>query len=188
MSAAAAKAPKKEKPKKQTPEERAKLMRYNQMMYGPTAGELRPATKKVNYGASYLTHPKFISLMAAFRKGAAYRFEVTDKTKTFTIATEDANILFDGRVIFYSRHLNKYEENLLIDREAVLQFQTTDALVHLVFAVIRHFPELGPVPFAYMSQQFYQGADTLDVGIAAQGPNLLIGSYRHGKVQEKPRA
>jgi len=46
MTTPTGKAPKKEKAKPQTPEARMKAMQYNQMMYGPTAGELRPVIEK----------------------------------------------------------------------------------------------------------------------------------------------
>jgi len=187
MTATPGKAPKKVKPKKQTPAERLEALRYNHMMYGPTAGEVRPTAKKVNYGASYLEHPKFQDLMTAFKKGTSYKFDVTDKGKVFTISTNGSQISFNGKIIYYSRSLNKHEDNLLLDRTSTVQYQTTDALVHLVFAVLRSFPEFGAPPFFYMNHQFYQGAETLEAGVAEQGPNLLIGSYKHNKVQESSR-
>lgn len=188
MNAAPGKAPKKEKVRKQTPEERAEALRYNHMMYGPTAGERRPVAKKVNYGAAYLQHPKFLELMTAFRKGTAFKFDVTDKARTYTIATSESQISFDGRILFYSRALNKYEENLLLDRSVVIQYQVVDALVHLVFAVLRHFPELDAPALSYLNQQFYCEGESLDAGIPTQGPNLLLGPYRHSKAQDKARA
>jgi len=187
MAAAPGKAPKKEKEKRQTPEERLEALRYNHMMYGPTAGEMRPAAKKVNYGTAYLNHPKFQSLMAAFKRGAAFRFEVTDKGKVYTIATDESHLSFDGKVIYYSRHLNKYEDNLLLDRTAALHYQGIEAFVHLAFAVLRSLPELGAPPISYLQNQFYLGSETLDAGIADQGPNLLLGSFKHSKALEKPR-
>ncbi|HEX9011570.1 MAG TPA: hypothetical protein VF804_14465 [Holophagaceae bacterium] len=180
-------APKKEKEKKQTPEERLQALRYNHMMYGPTAGERRPAAKRADYGAAYLKHPKFQSLLAAFKKGAAFAFEVTDKGKTYPIATAESQITFEGRVLFYSRHLNRYEENLLLDRSVALQAQGIEALVHLVFAVVRSFPELEGPALTHFQGQFYLGGATLDIGIAESGPNLLLGSFRHGQAAEKPR-
>jgi hypothetical protein len=187
MTATPGKAPKKVKEKRQTPEERQEALRYNHMMYGPTAGELRPTAKKVNLGASYLKHPKFQGLMAAFKKGTPYQFDVTDKGKVCSIATDGTHISFDGKIIYYSRPLNRYEDNLLLDRAAAVQYQTTDALVHLAVAVIRSLPELGPPKLGYLNQQLYYGPETLEAGIADQGPNLLIGAYRHQKVQDKPR-
>jgi hypothetical protein len=181
------KAPKKPKEKRQTPAERQEAMRYNHMMYGPTAGELRPAAKKVNYGGAYLSHPKFQNLITALKKGTTFSFDVTDKGKVCAIATDGAHITFDGRVIFYSRALNKHEDNLLLDREVTVQLQTLDALVHLVFAVVRALPELGAPPFSYQARQFFLGAETLEAGIPTQGPNLLLGSFKHSKVIEKPR-
>jgi hypothetical protein len=38
-----------------------------------------------------------------------------------------------------------------------------------------------------MNHQFYYGVETLEAGVADQGPNLLVGSYKHQKVQEKAR-
>ncbi len=187
MTATPAKAPKKEKEKKQTPAERVEALRYNHMMYGPTAGELRPVTKKLNLGSSYLKHPKFQSLMTAFRKGVAFQFDVTDKGKTYAIATDGTQISFDGKTIYYSRPLNKHEDNLLLDRVAVVQYQTTDALIHLAVAILRSLPELGAPRLAHMNQQFYYGTETLETGIAEQGQNLLIGSFKHSKAQEKAR-
>lgn len=187
MTAAPGKAPKKEKEKKQTPEERLQALRYNHMMYGPTAGEMRPAAKKVNYGTAYLNHPKFQGLLAAFRKGTPFRFDVTDKGKSYTVATEDSHITFDGKVIYYSRHLNKYEDNLLLDRASTVHYQGIEAFVHLAFAVLRSFPDLEAPPLSYLQGQFYLGSETLDAGMAEQGPNLLLGSFKHSKVPEKPR-
>ena len=187
MTATPGKAPKKEKVKRQSPEERLEAMRYNHMMYGPTAGEVRSTAKKVNYGASYLNHLKFQSLMTALKNGSTYKFDVIDKGKVCTISTDGSHISFNNKIIYYSRSLNRYEDNLLLDKTSTVQFQTTDALVHLVFAVLRSLPELGAPPFYYMNHQFYQGAETLEASVAEQGPNLLIGSFKHTKVQEKTR-
>jgi len=186
MTAKSEKAPKKEKVKKQTPEERLEAMRYNHMMYGPTAGERRPIAKKVNYGSAYLTHPKFQSLITAFKKGTSFKFDVTDKGKTYTISTDGSDILFDGKTMFYSRASNKYEDHLLLSRVSLTQYQTVDALVHLAFAVLRSFPELAGHPLVYQQHQFFIGAETLETGVAELGPNLLVGSFRHSKVMEKP--
>ncbi|GLH70993.1 hypothetical protein GETHPA_25260 [Geothrix rubra] len=187
MTAAPGKAPKKEKEKKQTPEERLQALRYNHMMYGPTAGEMRPAAKKVNYGTAYLNHPKFQSLLAAFKKGTAFSFEVTDKGRAYPIATGESHLSFDGKVVFYSRHLNKYEDHLLMDRSVAVHCQGIEAFVHLVFAVLRSFPDLEGPALSYFQNQFYLGGDTLDAGIAESGPNLLLGSFRHGQAAEKAR-
>ena len=188
MTSQPEKAPKKDKPKKQTPEQRQELMRYNRMMYGPTAREMKPAAKKVHYGSAYLGHPKFQSLMAAFRKGTAFKFEVTDKGKTYVIATDGTDLSFNGRTIFYSRPMNKYEDHLLLDRVSLTQYQTTEALIHLAFAVLRSFPELAGHQLAYMQHEFYYGSEPLEAGIPTGGPNLLLGSYRHSKVQERARS
>ena len=187
MTALPGKPPKKEKVKRQTPEERLEALRYNHMMYGPTAKEVRPATKKVNYGASYLSHPKFQALMTAFKKGTSSQFDVSDKGKLCTIATDGTNLTFNGKTLYYSRQLNRHEDNLLLDRTVAVQFQATDALVHLVFAVLRSFPEFATPPFYFLNHQFYQGTETMESAAADQGPNLLIGSFKHQKVTEKPR-
>ena len=187
MTATPGKAPKKEKEKRQTPEERLEALRYNHMMYGPTAGEARPVSKKVNLGASYLKHPKFQGLMTSFQKGTAYQFDVTDKGKAYTIATDGSQILFDGKMIYYSRPLNRHEDNLLMDSAAVIQLQTIDALVHLVVAVLRGLPELGAPSLTYLNKQFYLGAEPLESSLAERGPNLLMGAFTHKKSQEKAR-
>jgi hypothetical protein len=56
------KAPKKEKVQRQSAEDRLAALRYNHMMYGPTEGEAKLTPKKVNYGAPFLKHPKFMWL------------------------------------------------------------------------------------------------------------------------------
>lgn len=178
MTAAPGKPPKKVKEKRQTPAERLEALRYNHMMYGPTAGERRPAPKKGNLGAAYLSHPKFQALMNAFRKGGASRFEVTEKGKAYAIATEDSHISFDGKVLFYSRPSNRHEDHLLLDRSVAIQYQTVEACVHLVFAVLQSFPELGAPILSHLNHQFYCGAESLEAGIAEQGPNLLLGAFR----------
>jgi hypothetical protein len=187
MTAVAKKAPKKEKEKRQSPEERLEALRYNHMMYGPTAGEFRPVLKKINYGASYLKHPKFQSLMTAFKNGTEYKFDVSDKGKVFTISTEGSQILFDGKIIYYCRPLNRYEHSLLMDRASLLHYQANEALVHLAFAVLQSFPELGPPQLSYRFNQFFYGTETLEAGVLEHGPNFLIGSYKHGKAPDKTR-
>jgi len=187
MTATQGKAPKKEKVKRQTPEERAEALRYNHMMYGPTAKELPRVQKKMNLGSAYLQHPKFRALMEAFKKGTSSRFDVTDKGKVYTVSTDGTNILFDGKTIFYSRASNRYEDHLLMDRSVLLQYQTVEALVHLAAAVLRSLPELGASQLGFINQQFYYGAETVEAGIAEHGPNLLVGSYRHAKAAERAR-
>lgn len=185
MAAEPGKPPKKPKEKRQTPEERQKALEYNRMMYGPTAGEVRPTVKKVQHGSAYLQHPKFQSLITAFRKGLAYRFEVTDKGRTYAIATAESQIAFDGKVLYYARPSNRHEDHLLLDRSVAIQYQTTDALVHLVFAVLRSFPELEAPPLTCLNHQFYLGAETLDTDLERQGANLLMGSFKHQRAVEK---
>lgn len=187
MTAATPKAPKKEKVRKQTPEERLEALRYNHMMYGPTSNELRPAPKKVNYGASYLKHPKFQSLMTALKHGSEFKFEVSDKGKTYTISTDGSQILFDGKTIYYCRPLNRYEHNLLMDRSSLVQYQANEALVHLAFAVLQSLPELGTPLLSYRFDQFYYDGESLEAGIAAHGPNFLIGAFRHAAAPERNR-
>jgi hypothetical protein len=179
------KAPKKVKEKKQTPQERLEAMRYNHMMYGPTDGELKMNPKKVDFGGSFLKHPKFQSLMTAFKNGTAFKFDITANSKLFSIATDGSHISFDGKVLFYSRALNKYEDNLLLDRGTAIQLQTTDAVVHLVFAVLRSLPELGEPQLSYMHHKLYHGNGSLETGSVDQGSNLLMGPYKHNKTHEK---
>lgn len=187
MTTASGKAPKKEKVKRQTPEERLAALRYNHMMYGPTAGEARPTPKKVNLGGAYLNHPKFQAMMSAFKKGTSYQFDVTDKGKVYTIATDGTQILFDGKTLYYSRPSNRHEEHLLLDRSVAIQYQAVDALVHLAVAVVRSMSELGSPQLSFMNHEFVYGSEPLEAGIADQGPNLLIGSFKHQKVVEKAR-
>lgn len=180
-------APRKAKAKKQTPEERLAALRYNRMMYGPTPNERRPAPLRVDYGSSYLDHPKFQSLMTAFKNGSDYAFNVLDKGKSYTVSTHESEILFDGRMIFYCRPLNRHEHNLLMDRAAMIQYQGNEALVHLAFAVLLYFPELGKPLLAYSLNEFYYDKERLEAGIASQGPNLLLGVFRHTMAQDKLR-
>jgi len=187
MTATSGKALKKEKVKRQTPEERLEALRYNQMMYGPTSGEMKPPPKKINYGASYLNHPKFQNLMTAFKKGADFKFDVTDKGKTHTISTNDYHIYFDNKVIYYCRPSNRHEDNLLLDGTSTIQYQSNEPLIHLAIAVLRYFQELGTPLLSYANNQFYFGNEPLELSIADKGPNLLIGAYRHNKVQEKTK-
>jgi hypothetical protein len=184
MTSTPGKAPKKEKVKRQTAEERLEGIRQIHMMYGPTAGEQKLVTRKINLGTTYLAHPKFQSLMLAFRKGESFQFNVTDKNKNYIISTDGTHILFDGKIIYYSRPLNRYEDNLLMDKVSIIQYQTTDALIHLAVAVIRSLPELGTPKISYVNHKIYYGSETLEAAVPEQGPNLLIGSYRHKKVQE----
>lgn len=188
MTALPEKTPKKEKARRQTPEERLQALRYNHMMYGPTAGEPRTVAKKVNHGAAYLEHPKFQGLMSAFKRGTAFSFEVTDKGKAYPIATADSQISFAGRVVFYARPSNRYEDHLLLDRATALHHQSIQAFVHLVFAVLRSLPDLETPPLTHLQNQFFWAGETLDVGIAAEGPNQLLGSFRHGRVVPQARS
>jgi hypothetical protein len=187
MTAAPGKAPKKEKEKKQSEADRLAGLRRNHMLYGPTAGEMRPVLKKVDYGVAYLKHPKFQSLIAAFKKGTAFEFNVTDKEKVLTIATAESNISFDGKVVFYSRPSNRHEDHLLLDKQSTVHFQRIDAFVHLVFAVLKSFPELEAPPLSYLRHEFILGAEPMEAGIAEQGPNLLLGAFKHAHFQERPK-
>ncbi|WP_306602264.1 hypothetical protein [Geothrix sp. 21YS21S-2] len=184
---AAPKAPKKEKEKRQTPEERLEAMRYNHMMYGPTEGELKLAPKKIDYGISYIKHPKFQSLMTAFKRGAEFKFDVTSAGKVITIATDGSHITVNGKVLFYSRMLNRYENNLLLNKATAIQNATSDPLVHLVFAVLRSFPELAGYQVNYLNKKFWNGSEALDTGQVEEDANLLIGSFKHNNTLEKTR-
>jgi hypothetical protein len=179
------KAAKKEKEKKQSPEARLEAMRYNHMMYGPTEGEIKMAPKKVNYGASYLKHPKFQSLMTAFRNGNAFKFDILTDGRLLTIGTDGSHISFDGKTLFYSRPLNKHEDNLFLDRASAVQHQTLDAAVHLVFAILRSFPELGEPELLYQHHKFFHGADALEFGSTEQTTNVMLGPFKSHKSPEK---
>ena len=185
MTKDSAKPPKKEKKKPRTAEERAEAARYSQMMYGPTAGEMRTVAKKIDFGAPYLKHPKFQGLMAAFRNGSTFQFNVADKGRSFTISTDGQHILFEGKVLFYSRDLNKHERSLLLDRQTLPQYQSIEAFVHLVFAVPRSLPELGPTLLSYRNNEFFLGAEELGAGMPEQGPNIMIGTYKPHSVKPK---
>lgn len=187
MTSTPAKPPKKEKAKRPSPEKLAEGLRYIHMMYGPTAGEQKLVARKLNLGAPYLSSAKFQALMAAFTKGEANQFSVTDKGRSYVIATDGSQILFDGRTLYYSRPLNRYEDNLLMNRVTMTQYQTTEAFIHLAVAVLRSLPDLGQVQITYVNHKFYLGSETLEVAAAEQGPNLLIGSFRHKKVHEGVR-
>jgi hypothetical protein len=185
MSTTPEKKPK--KAKKQTEAERLAALRYNHMLYGPTAGELRPVLKKIEYGASYLKHPKFQSLMAAFKKGATFDFNVTDKERVLNISTAESNLSFDGKILFYSRPLNRHEDNLLLDKNTAVYYQRIEAFVHFLFAVLKFFPELEAPPLSYLNHELILGPESLEAGIAEQGPNLLLGSFTHNHFQERPK-
>jgi len=187
MSESSTKAPKPEKLKPQSAERRQEALRYNQMMYGPTSGERRPVVKKVDYGAPYLAHPKFVALMHAFKSGTEAQFSVTFKEQAYPITTDGTHILFDGKVVFYTRPLNKYERHLLVDRAALMQYQGIDPFVHLVFAVLRSIPEATDQTLTYQNAQFWNGAETLDIGIAQHGPNLMMGVFRIVPAKAKQR-
>ncbi len=188
MSSAPEKGPKKEKEKRQTAEERQEALRYNQMMYGRTAGERLQPAKKTNLGTAYLQHPKFQELMAAFRKGTSSHFEVRDKGKLYTINTDGTQICFDGRVIYYSRPLNRFEDNLLMDRAALIQYQTIDSLVHFAAAVLRSLPELQAPALDFVNREFTYDGEPLGNRIALEGPNLLVGAFKHTRSTGKPKA
>ena len=179
------KAPKKEKEKRQTPEERLEAMRYNHMMYGPTEGETKLMPKKVNYGAPYLKHPKFQSLLTAFKNGTEFKFDIITDGKLISIATDGNHIRFDGKTIFYSRQLNKHEDNLFLDWSGAIQHQPVDAAVHLVFAVLRSFPAPGAPDLTYQHHKFFLGTDMLEFDTDEQTGNLLIGPFSSNKSHKK---
>ncbi len=186
MTSTTGKAPKKEKAKKQTPQERQEAMRYIHMMYGPTAGEQKLVARKTNLGSVYLNHPKFLSLMEAFRKGGAFEFTVTDKGRTYRISTDGGQIRFDEKVLFYCRELNRHEDNLLMDRTTAIQYQANDALIHLAGAVLRSLEDLGPCQISSVNHKLYYGPDSFETAAAEHGPNFLVGSFRHKRPLEKP--
>lgn len=181
-------APKKAKGKGRTPQERQEHMRYNHLMYGRTRTELKLAPKSVDYGASFLKHPKFQALMAAFRKGAASSFEVTANGVATTISTADSQITFGGKELFYSRPLNRYEENLFLNRTTAVRVQESESAVHLVYAVLKSFPEMAAPGLLYLYHKFYLGNESLDSTPTGEGTNLLIGAFTHGKESERQRA
>jgi hypothetical protein len=182
------KAPKKVKEKGRTPQERLEHMQYNHLMYGRTRTEMKLVPKPVDYGASYLKHPKFQALMTAFRKGTAFSFEVKANGAATTIATDESQITFGGKELFYSRPLNRYEENLFLNRTNAVRLQESDPAVHLVFAVLRSFPELEHHGLLFLYHKFYQGNESLDSSPTGEGTNLLIGPFQHSKVTERPRS
>jgi hypothetical protein len=188
MTANPAKAPKKEKEKKQTPQERLEAMRYNHMMYGPTDGEMKAKPKKIDYGAPYLKHPKFQSLITAFKRGAEFKFDITAEGRLITIATDGSHITFDNKVLYYSRIFNKHEDNLFLDRAAAVQVQTNEAAVHLVFAVLRSFPELAEQQLLYMHHKFYHGNDSLEFGASEPGTNLALGPFKSQRPSERAKS
>jgi hypothetical protein len=185
MADSPAKSPKKEKPRRQTEAERRAMLDYHRTMYGPTSGEHRAVVKKVDWGAPYLQHPKFLALVEAFRHGKSYEFSVTDKGRTYAVSTEGGHLRFGGAVVFYSRPINKYESSLLMDRSEALRFQEVESFAHLALAVVRSFPELGPVRLRVSNKEFWWDTERLEAGIAAQGPNLLLGDFRHATPKEK---
>ena len=187
MSAKPEPAPKKTREKGRTPQERLEHMRYNQIMYGRTQTELKHAPKPVDYGASYLRHPRFQALITAFRKGTAASFEVTANGNTTLIATDGSQISFGGKTLFYSRPLNRHEENLFLDRTAAVRLQESDPAVHLVFAVLKSFPELGSPGLLYLYRKFYLGNESLESSPLGEGTNMLLGPFRHSKAPERPR-
>jgi len=178
MTKDSAKPPKKEKKKPRTAEERLEAVRYSQMMYGPTAGEMRSVAKKIDFGAAYLKHPKFQSLMAAFKNGSNFQFSVADKGRSFTISTDGLHVFFEGKVLYYARDLNKFERSLLLDRQILRQYASIEAFVHLVFAVPRSLPELGATLLSYRANEFFLGAEELGTGMPDQGTNIMIGTYK----------
>ncbi len=185
MADSPAKPAKKEKPKRQTEAERQAMLAYHRTMYGPTSGEPRAVVKKVDWGAPYLQHPKFLALVEAFRHGKSFEFNVTDKGRTYAVSTEGGHLRFGGAVVFYSRPINKYESSLLMDRAEALRFQEVESFAHLALAVVRSFPELGPVRLRVSNKEFWWDTERLEAGIAAQGPNLLLGDFRHATPKEK---
>jgi hypothetical protein len=185
MSGTSEKAPRKPKEKKEPPPDMTESIRYSRIMYGRTTTELKLIPKRVDYGALYLRHPKFQNLMAAFRKGSAAQFDVTAGDSAFTIATDGTSISYQGKVLFYTRPLNRYEDNLFLDREAAVLFQAREPAVHLVFAVLRSFPELADSEIHYQYHKLFRGDESLESVPAGPGTNLLLGAYRNARPKEK---
>jgi hypothetical protein len=177
-----AKRPKDHRP---TAAERLENLRYNQMMYGRTSTERKMQPKRVDYGASFLKHPKFQGLMAAFRKGAAASFEVTAGETTSTIATDGVQITFNDRTLFYSRPSGKNLGHLFLDRAAAVQLQGNEVVVHLVFAVLHSFAELEDPGVLYLYHKFYQGPESLESGPSGPGTNLNLGTFKHTRPSER---
>lgn len=174
-------APKPAKDRKPTAQE----LHTNSLLYGPTGREQKPVAKKVDYGAAYLDHPKFQALIKAFRNGAPYRFEVSSAGRAYAIATANSEITVNGRVLCYSRPLNRSVDNLLLDRTTAVQLQDADPVVHLVFAVVRSFPELDAGPFTYLRRRFFHAGVALDAMPEEEGPNLLLGAFHNAKFRER---
>jgi hypothetical protein len=175
------------KERKQTAEERLAALRYNQLMYGRTTTERKLQPKRVDYGASFLKHPKFQELVGAFRKGAADRFEVRSEGGDCTVATDAGQITFNGKVLFYSRPSGKQVDHLYLERASAVQLQGNEVAVHLVFAVLRSFQELGEHGLLYLYHKFYQGPESLDSGPSGPGTNLDLGTYKHNRPHERTR-
>jgi len=187
MSGTPEKATRKPKPKREPPPDMTESIRYSRIMYGRTTTELRMLPKRVDYGGSYLRHPKFQNLAAAFRKGTAAQFDITAGDTVYTIATDGTSISFQGRTLFYTRSQNRYENNLFLDREAAVQFQDLEPAVHLVFAVVRSFPELGDAAIRYQYHKFFHGDETLEAAPAGLSANLLLGSFRNARPSDRIR-
>jgi hypothetical protein len=177
----------KQKQKREAPPDMTESIRYSRIMYGRTTTELKLLPKRVDHGASYLRHPKFQNLMAAFRKGAEAQFEITAGDAVSVIATSGGSITFQGRVLFYTRPQNHYENNLFLDREAAVQFQGQEAAVHLVFAVVRSFPELGDAGIRYQYHKLYHGDEVLESVSTGLNANILLGAFRNGRPSDRNR-
>jgi len=98
-----------------------------------------------------------------------------------TIATNGTSISFQGRVLFYTRSQNHYENNLFLDREAAVHFQDLEAAVHLMFAVVRSFPELGDAALRYQYNKLFHGDQTLESAPTGLTANVLLGSFRNNR-------
>jgi hypothetical protein len=175
------------KERRQTPEEKLEALRYNQLMYGRTSTERKLQPKRVDYGASFLKHPKFQELITAFRKGAAARFEVRADGDAFTVATDGSQITFNDKVLFYGRNAGKQVDHLYLERASAVQLQGNEVAVHLVFAVLRSFQELGEHGLIYLYHKFYQGPESLDSGPGGPGTNLDLGTFKHNRPHERFR-
>jgi hypothetical protein len=177
----------KQKQKREPPPDITESVRYSQIMYGRTTTELKMLPKRVDYGGSYLRHPKFQNLVAAFRKGTESQFDITTGDTVCTIATDGTTISFQGRKLFYTRPQNHYENNLFLDREAAVQLQTQEAAVHLVFAVVRSFPELGDTAIRYQYRKFFHGDESLESAPTGLTANLMLGAIRNHRPSDRAR-
>jgi hypothetical protein len=176
---------KKEKKKKVAYDKKAHLD-YNKLMYGPLGCEQKRLAPKVNYGAGFQGSEKFKALISAFKNNTSYKFEVKIQDKNYVVATDGIHISFDNIVVCYSRPSNRFEDLLLLDRNSLIQHNNTVGVIHLVFGVLKAFPELKHM-LTYVQHKFYWGAESVDKASDAQyGSNILVGAFKHQRFQNRP--